>query len=98
MEFVRVEPPGADLAVIRRGPAAAPRRGALLFLHGLGDASSTFAQALEAAVLGPFEIVLVDLLGHGSSDKPEEFDYRPASHAAVLFMALRRLGLGLCRR
>lgn len=94
MEFVHVEPPGADIAVIRttpRGPFA--RRGALLFIHGLGDSASAWSPVADAGVLDPFEIVLVDLLGHGSSDKPDDFDYRPASHAAVLFMALRKIAI-----
>lgn len=93
MEFVRVDPPGCDLAVVRRAAAASPGLGALVFLHGLGDASSAFYGALEAPSLSPLEIVLVDLLGHGGSDKPSNFDYRPASHAAVLFQALRGLSL-----
>ena len=91
MEFVRVDPPGCDLAAVRKDPGALPARGTVVFLHGLGGASSSFAQALEAPQLAPYDILLLDLLGHGSSDKPLNFDYRPASHAAVLFQALRSL-------
>ncbi len=93
LEFLRVDPPGADLAVVRRPPSASSKAGSLVFIHGLGDASSAFAGALESQALAPFEIVLIDLLGHGTSDKPNNFDYRPASHAAVLFQALRALTL-----
>jgi len=93
MDFVRVDPPGCDLALVRRPAATSPSKGTTVFLHGLGDASSAFYGAFEAPSLAPFEIVLVDLLGHGSSDKPSNFDYRPASHAAVLFQALRGLEL-----
>lgn len=91
MELLRVDPPGCDLSVVRRPPAARPSKGALVFLHGLGGASSDFAQALESEALAPFGVVLLDLLGHGTSDKPANFDYRPASHAAVLFQALGKL-------
>jgi len=92
MEFVRVEPPGADLAVVRQpARAGARRKGASVFLPGLGDAASAFAPAFESEALARHDVVLVDLLGHGQSDKPEEFDYAPASHAAVLFQALRKL-------
>jgi pimeloyl-ACP methyl ester carboxylesterase len=91
MEFVRVDPPGCDLAVFRRDATRQPREGSIAFLHGLGGASSSFAQALEAAPLAGYDVFLIDLLGHGSSDKPLDFDYRPASHAAVLFQALRHL-------
>lgn len=91
MEFVRVDPPGCDVAVVRRDATKHPREGAIAFLHGLGGASSSFAQALEAAPLAQYDLFLIDLLGHGSSDKPPNFDYRPASHAAVVFQALRHL-------
>jgi pimeloyl-ACP methyl ester carboxylesterase len=93
MEFLRVDPPGCDLAVIRRPHQGGKPAATLVLLHGLGDASSVFAQALEAAALAPFELALFDLLGHGSSDKPANFDYSPASHGAVLFQAMRKLGL-----
>ncbi len=89
MEFVRVDPPGCDLAVVGRPATRSPCAGTLVFIHGLGGASSSFAQATEAPDLARFDLLLVDLLGHGASDKPENFDYRPASHAAVLFQALR---------
>jgi pimeloyl-ACP methyl ester carboxylesterase len=91
MEFVQVDPPGSDVAVVRRDATKHPREGAIVFLHGLGGASSSFAQALEAPPLAWHDVILIDLLGHGSSDKPLNFDYRPASHAAVLFQALRAL-------
>jgi pimeloyl-ACP methyl ester carboxylesterase len=93
LEFLRVDPPGADLAVVRRAPSRPPSAGSLLFIHGLGDASSAFAGAIEAPALARHELALVDLLGHGTSDKPANFDYRPASHAAVLFQALRAMRL-----
>jgi pimeloyl-ACP methyl ester carboxylesterase len=93
LEFLRVDPPGADLAVVRRDASSTPSAGSLLFIHGLGDAASTFADAIEAPALARFELALVDLLGHGTSDKPANFDYRPASHAAVLFQALRAMRL-----
>jgi pimeloyl-ACP methyl ester carboxylesterase len=93
--MIRVDPPGADLAVIRRDAlvAARPARGTILFIHGLGDAASMFGPSMEAAPLAPYGLALVDLLGHGLSDKPTSFDYSPASHAAVLFAALRQLNL-----
>lgn len=98
MEFLRVDPPGCDLAFVRSAPRVAPRNlqpatraTTLVFLHGLGGAASSFALALEAEPLAYFEVILTDLLGHGSSDKPLNFDYRPASHAAVLFQAFRKM-------
>jgi len=52
-----------------------------------------FAPALEEPALAPYEVALVDLLGHGTSDKPLNFDYSPASHAAVLFALAQKAGL-----
>ena len=89
MDFVRVDPPGCDLAIVGRPATGSPCAGTLVFIHGLGGASSSFAQATEAPELARFDLLLVDLLGHGASDKPANFDYRPASHAAVVFQALR---------
>jgi pimeloyl-ACP methyl ester carboxylesterase len=94
MELIRVDPPGCDISLVRRAPAGGERaRGCILFLHGLGDASSMFAPALEDPAFAPFELALVDLLGHGTSDKPLNFDYSPASHAAVLFSLAQKAGL-----
>ena len=55
-----------------RGPA-------LLFLHGIGDDSSTWLDLL-AALAGDFTVIAPDLLGHGSSAKPRA-DYSVAAYA-----------------
>lgn len=94
MDLIRVDPPGCDLSLVRRAPAPGERaKGCILFLHGLGDASSMFAPALEDPAFAAHEVALVDLLGHGTSDKPLNFDYSPASHAAVLFSLAQKAGL-----
>ncbi len=79
--------------VRRPAQGGGPAAGSILFLHGLGDASSMFAPALEDPALARFEVALVDLPGHGLSDKPLNFDYSPASHAAVLFSLLQKATL-----
>lgn len=94
MELVHVDPPGCDLALVRRPPVGGRRpQGSVLFLHGLGDASSMFAPALEEPGLAGLEVALVDLPGHGVSDKPLNFDYGPASQAAVLFALAQKVEL-----
>ncbi|MEV6443586.1 alpha/beta hydrolase [Amycolatopsis sp. NPDC051716] len=55
-----------------RGPA-------LLFLHGIGDDSSTWLELL-ASLSADFTVIAPDLLGHGSSAKPRA-DYSVAAYA-----------------
>ncbi len=55
-----------------RGPA-------LLFLHGIGDDSSTWLELL-ATLSADFTVIAPDLLGHGSSAKPRA-DYSVAAYA-----------------
>ena len=53
----------------------------LLFIHGLGCASS-FDYIEVAAMLGTSQrIILIDLLGAGYSDKPLDFEYSVRAHA-----------------
>ena len=55
-----------------RGPA-------LLFLHGIGDDSSTWLDLL-ASLSADFTVIAPDLLGHGASAKPRA-DYSVAAYA-----------------
>ena len=55
-----------------RGPA-------LLFLHGIGDDSSTWLDLL-ASLAGEYTVIAPDLLGHGASAKPRA-DYSVAAYA-----------------
>ena len=56
----------------------------ILFIHGLGCASS-FDYIEVAAMLGPSQrIILIDLLGAGYSDKPLDFEYSVRAHAQYL--------------
>ncbi|MEU8530189.1 alpha/beta hydrolase [Streptomyces sp. NPDC048629] len=61
---------------------AAPVR---VYLHGLGcSASSDFAHVVARPGLSGARSLLVDLLGHGLSDRPRDFDYTMAEQAAVV--------------
>ncbi|WP_030758193.1 alpha/beta fold hydrolase [Streptomyces griseus] len=65
-----------------------------VFLHGLGcTAASDFAHI--AARPGPAggRALLVDLLGHGLSDRPADFDYRPEGQAEAVAELLDHLDL-----
>ncbi|MGW3339993.1 alpha/beta hydrolase [Streptomyces sp. BV129] len=75
-----VELPGSD----------APR----VHLHGLGaTAPAYFAEAAAHPLLAGHRTLLVDLLGHGLSDRPQEFDYSLESHADTLATALTEAGV-----
>ncbi|RZU35877.1 pimeloyl-ACP methyl ester carboxylesterase [Streptomyces sp. BK022] len=75
-----VELPGSD----------APR----VFLHGLGaTAVAHFAEAATHPLIAGHRTLLVDLLGHGLSDRPHDFDYSLESHAGALAAALTDAGV-----
>ncbi len=66
----------------------------LVFLHGLGCASSfEYPAVLAQPALAGRRALLIDLLGAGYSDKPLDFDYSVESHAAYLNEMLRALAL-----
>ena len=57
----------------------------LLFIHGLGCASSCdYPQVATAPYLRGRHVILIDLLGSGFSDRPKKFGYTTTDHARVL--------------
>ena len=72
-----------------------PGHGApLLMLHGLGCASSfDYPRLLAEPALAGRRALLVDLLGFGFSDKPDDFRYDTGSQALALSQWLERLDL-----
>ncbi|MFJ8731067.1 alpha/beta fold hydrolase [Streptomyces bauhiniae] len=75
-----VELPGSD----------APR----VYLHGLGaTAAAYFAEAAAHPLIAGHRTLMVDLLGHGLSDRPQDFDYSLESHAGTLAAALTGAGV-----
>ena len=57
----------------------------IIFIHGLGCASSfDYPQIASMSSLGRHRRILVDLLGSGFSDKPEQFNYSIDGHAEYL--------------
>ena len=72
-------------------PGSAPT---LVFLHGLGCASSfEYPAVLAQPALRGHNALLIDLLGAGYSDKPTEFGYSVEEHAEYLDEMLRALDL-----
>ncbi|MBU0596243.1 alpha/beta hydrolase [Candidatus Bipolaricaulota bacterium] len=67
---------------------------ALVFLHGLGAASSADFPAIAShARLRDHRSLLIDLLGHGFSDHPSAFDYSMEAQAGFVARLLRSLGV-----
>ena len=63
----------------------------VLFIHGLGSASSDFADAFKRPELADRILIAPDLIGCGNSEKPESFTYDLRSQAAMLDSLLTRL-------
>ncbi|MFI6106713.1 alpha/beta fold hydrolase [Streptomyces sp. NPDC051310] len=73
-------------------PGREPTR---VYVHGLGATSPAyFTQVAVDPRLGGHRSLLIDLLGHGHSDRPTDFDYTLESHADALAAALRSAGVG----
>ncbi len=67
-------------------PGTEPAR---VYLHGLGATSPAyFAAAAAHPLLAGHRSLLVDLLGHGHSDRPDDFAYTLDAHADSLAAAL----------
>ncbi len=66
----------------------------IVFIHGLGCASSfDYPQVAVQEDIKKHRCILVDLLGAGYSDKPEDFDYSVSSHAKYLKEFISDIGL-----
>jgi len=66
----------------------------LVFLHGLGCASSCdYPRTVRDPALSSRRAVLVDLLGSGFSDRPLDFDYSVQAHARIVVAIIDALGL-----
>ncbi len=65
----------------------------LIFLHGLGCASSfEYPNVATAPALKGKRCILVDFYGSGYSDSPRDFDYRVDTHAQTIFELVEHLG------
>ncbi|MDQ8702804.1 alpha/beta hydrolase [Streptomyces sp. LHD-70] len=67
---------------------------ARVYLHGLGATSPAyFADVATRAPLAGHRSLLLDLLGHGLSDRPDSFSYSLEAHADAVAGALRTAGV-----
>lgn len=70
------------------------REPARVYIHGLGATSPAyFAEIAVHPLLAGHRSLLIDLLGHGISDRPTAFDYTLEAHADALAQALTSAGV-----
>lgn len=70
------------------------REPARIYVHGLGATSPAyFTEVAVHPLLAGRRSLLIDLLGHGISDRPTDFDYSLESHADALAAALTGAGV-----
>lgn len=66
----------------------------LIFIHGLGASSiADFGSILMDRNFDNYRCVLIDLPGHGFSDKPQNFPYTLYSYASVVERLIEHLNL-----
>lgn len=66
----------------------------LLMIHGLGCASSfEYPHVAAAPALRGRHLILLDLLGFGFSDRPEDFGYGVQDHALQIYQFVEEQGL-----
>jgi pimeloyl-ACP methyl ester carboxylesterase len=72
------------------------QRGAcpVVAIHGVTGSSISFSQVnARLAELGSYDLIAVDLRGHGQSDAPAGAPYTPSDHVADVAGLLEQLGL-----
>lgn len=89
MRSAAVTPEGDQIRWVELPGQEPPR----VYVHGLGATSPAyFTQVAVHPLLAGHRSLLIDLLGHGISDRPTAFDYTLASHADALADALTAAG------
>jgi pimeloyl-ACP methyl ester carboxylesterase len=88
--FDRVRVQDQDIAFVRR-PGSEP---CIVLLHGLGCSKESFAEAFEGSYF-PERLTLLapDLIGHGSSSKPDDFSYDLAEQSELVVGLLNELAI-----
>ncbi|MFB4275067.1 alpha/beta fold hydrolase [Nonomuraea sp. MTCD27] len=85
-----VHPSGARMRWVEL-PGADPAR---VYVHGLGATSAPYYAEVAAHPLLPrHRSLLIDLLGFGISDRPQDFSYTLEAHADALAEAMRKAGV-----
>ncbi|MFD0358761.1 alpha/beta fold hydrolase [Streptomyces sp. NPDC127110] len=89
MHSAIVTPEGDRIRWVELPGADAPR----VYLHGLGSTSPAyFAASAVHPLLAGRRSLLLDMLGHGHSDRPETFSYTLEAHADAVAEAMTAAG------
>jgi pimeloyl-ACP methyl ester carboxylesterase len=75
------------------GAPSAPAADTLLLVHGYPESSFSFARNVDALRERFARVILVDLPGHGLSDKPHDYSYSIFEQADVLLQSWQQLGV-----
>lgn len=88
-----VELPGGAIQVVERGPAVGPQRAGMpiVLVHGYGS-SLHWWDRIAPILAERHRVIMVDLLGHGGSEKPSG-GYSIPEQAALVAAALNRRGV-----
>ncbi|MEU1806319.1 alpha/beta hydrolase [Streptomyces sp. NPDC019937] len=90
MRNAAVTPEGDQIRWVELPGQEPPR----VYVHGLGATSPAYFTATAVhPLLAGHRSLLIDLLGHGISDRPTGFDYTLESHADALATALTCAGV-----
>ena len=84
---------GYDIVIREAGDTSAP---AVVFLHGSGpgaSGASNFRGNIDAFVAAGYRVILPDLIGYGSSSKPEGLDYTLQLFTDTVYEALQAHGI-----
>ncbi|MGW4464761.1 alpha/beta fold hydrolase [Micromonospora sp. NPDC004704] len=91
MRGAQVRPDGTTIRWVEL-PGAEPTR---VYLHGLGASSPAYYAAVATSpALAGRRSLLMDLLGHGISDRPADASYTLEEHADLAATALTAAGVG----
>ncbi len=63
----------------------------IVFIHGFGCTKESFAHAFIDPLLDNYDLIAIDLPGHGHSSKVEEFSYTMVDLAGIVVKALDTL-------
>ncbi len=66
----------------------------IVLLHGIGRTGKVWKHVVAGLQSLPCRVVAFDLLGFGSSPKPDWLDYSTDDHARAVITAIERLGIG----
>lgn len=90
MRSAAVTPEGDRIRWVELPGGEPPR----VYVHGLGATSPAyFTEVALHPLLAGHRSLLIDLLGHGLSDRPTDFGYTLEAHADALAAALRHAGV-----